>query len=323
MGSNVNNAYPEEISLREMIEILIKRWKLIVAVTLIAIAVSAVFSYFVIRPKYEAEASVWYKPVNMLQAYSSGSGTALDGISVEDDMDTLITLIMYGGDLIKNQVSNMTALLADMADFNSDIMTARLKEKGTVEKIYADVGIDKAYVSKYAVSVTADEANILGIKVSGDDPKTCALLANRFAEEVESIYKNEAAARMETAKRFVSDSASQIAATIRELENDLNEHTKAGLATDKDKLEYKLMNVRLAYNELIKQDMFLDIVGEVDIAKTAVKVISNADVPSNPVSPRKSLNIAIAGVLGLMVSVFVVFIKDYWEKTGGGDIPQQ
>ena len=322
MGSNINNAYPEEISLREMIEILIKGWKLIAAVTLIAITMSVVFSFFIIQPKYEAEASVWYKTVNMLQAYKS-SDMALDGISVEDDMDTLITLIMYGGDPIKNQVSNMTALLADMADFNSDIMAERLKEKGTVEKIYADVGIDKAYVNKYAVSVTADEANILDIKVSGDDPKNCALLVNRFAEEVESIYRSEVAARMDAAKRFVSDSASKIEASIEKIENDLNHHTKAGQINEKDKLEYKLINARLAYNEFIKQDMFLDIVGEVDIAKTAVKVISNAGVPSNPVSPRKSLNIAVAGVLGLMVSVFVVFIKDYWEKTGGGDIPQQ
>ena len=52
------------------------------------------------------------------------------------------------------------------------------------------------------------------------------------------------------------------------------------------------------------------------VGEASIVVATPAAEPSVPVSPNKRLNIAVAGVLGLMVSVFVVFIKDYWEKTG-------
>jgi uncharacterized protein involved in exopolysaccharide biosynthesis len=38
--------------------------------------------------------------------------------------------------------------------------------------------------------------------------------------------------------------------------------------------------------------------------------------PEKPVSPRKKLNIAIAGVLGVMIGVFGAFAAEYFE---GGD----
>ena len=58
-----------------------------------------------------------------------------------------------------------------------------------------------------------------------------------------------------------------------------------------------------------------------------VEVIDKAQVPTNPVAPNKKMNIAIAMVLGVMASVFVIFLiealntkikepKDIEEKLG-------
>ncbi|MCH4890312.1 capsular biosynthesis protein [Acidaminobacter sp. JC074] len=46
-----------------------------------------------------------------------------------------------------------------------------------------------------------------------------------------------------------------------------------------------------------------------------VQVIDSAEVPVNPVSPRVKMNIAIAGVLGVMVSVFIIFIMEAFDNT--------
>jgi uncharacterized protein involved in exopolysaccharide biosynthesis len=43
--------------------------------------------------------------------------------------------------------------------------------------------------------------------------------------------------------------------------------------------------------------------------------LQNAPLPEEPVSPRKMLNMAVAGVLGLMVSVFLVFFLEFWRKS--------
>lgn len=46
-----------------------------------------------------------------------------------------------------------------------------------------------------------------------------------------------------------------------------------------------------------------------------VQVIDVAQVPSSPISPRKMLNMAIAGVLGLMVSVFIAFLVEFLDNS--------
>lgn len=46
-----------------------------------------------------------------------------------------------------------------------------------------------------------------------------------------------------------------------------------------------------------------------------VKVIEEVQLPENPVSPNKKMNIAIAFLLGLMVSVGLVFLLEYLDNT--------
>lgn len=46
-----------------------------------------------------------------------------------------------------------------------------------------------------------------------------------------------------------------------------------------------------------------------------VQVIDKAEVPINPVKPRPMMNMAIAGVLGIMISVLLVFLLEYMDNT--------
>ena len=45
-----------------------------------------------------------------------------------------------------------------------------------------------------------------------------------------------------------------------------------------------------------------------------VRLASRAAVPDEPVSPRKLLNTAVAGALGLFVGVFGAFAIEYWRS---------
>lgn len=45
-----------------------------------------------------------------------------------------------------------------------------------------------------------------------------------------------------------------------------------------------------------------------------VRIASRAAVPEKPASPRKLLNTAVAGVLGLMLSVFGAFVAEWWQQ---------
>lgn len=46
-----------------------------------------------------------------------------------------------------------------------------------------------------------------------------------------------------------------------------------------------------------------------------VQVIDKADVPTSSVKPRAVLNIVIAGLLGGMISVFIIFLIEYLDNT--------
>ena len=46
-----------------------------------------------------------------------------------------------------------------------------------------------------------------------------------------------------------------------------------------------------------------------------VRIIEEVELPQNPVSPNKKMNIAIAFLLGLMVSVGLVFLLEYLDNT--------
>ena len=47
----------------------------------------------------------------------------------------------------------------------------------------------------------------------------------------------------------------------------------------------------------------------------SVEVIDPASVPVNPVKPNKAMNTAIAGILGAMLSIGVIFLKNYLDDT--------
>ncbi|WP_207652890.1 YveK family protein [Anaeromicrobium sediminis] len=46
-----------------------------------------------------------------------------------------------------------------------------------------------------------------------------------------------------------------------------------------------------------------------------VQIIDKAEIPEEPIKPRKTMNVAIAGVLGLMVSFGLVFLLEYLDNT--------
>jgi uncharacterized protein involved in exopolysaccharide biosynthesis len=100
-------------------------------------------------------------------------------------------------------------------------------------------------------------------------------------------------------------------------------------------IELENMQIELAdkeYNQALRQrkvelsqgtyDTFLNKYEEIRIAESTeigdstINIISHAAIPEAPIGSNKMRNLAIAGVLGLMTSVFVLFFKEYWITSG-------
>ena len=60
--------------------------------------------------------------------------------------------------------------------------------------------------------------------------------------------------------------------------------------------------------------VFIDEIGSI-MKMDNVQFIDNAKVPKTPIKPRPMMNMGIAGLLGLMVSVFIIFLIEYLDNT--------
>jgi uncharacterized protein involved in exopolysaccharide biosynthesis len=53
-----------------------------------------------------------------------------------------------------------------------------------------------------------------------------------------------------------------------------------------------------------------------DVGEASIIIVSPAVEPLTPVGPRKMMNIAIAAMIGLVLGIFIVLFKEYWQNSG-------
>jgi len=144
----------ETISLKELFQTLKKRIALIVSITLIAMIISGVVSYFVITPEYKSSTQIL---VN--QAKDSES------IYSQNEVQTNIQLINTYSVIIKS-----AAILNDVRnDLKLDMSVAELNNKISVE--------------------SAQNSQVMTVSVTDSDPALALKIANTTAEIFEKQIK--------------------------------------------------------------------------------------------------------------------------------------
>jgi len=192
------------ISLGEILEVLKKRWKLILIVTLLATLVSGLVSFFLISPKYEASTKLFI-------GKEAGAGA------------------VAGYD--QNEIAMYQKL---MKTYSEAIKTRDLVGRA--------IKVANSNLTEDEVLVTVADTQILQIKIDDKDPNMAATMVQAITNEF-----------VTTSKALVPNGN--------------------------------------------------------------IKVIETVKVPETPVSPNKKMNIAIAFLLGAMVSVGVSFLLEFLDNT--------
>lgn len=195
------------IRLDELFEALKKRWLMIVVITLLATVASAVFSFFVIKPQYEASTKVFI-------GKDDGENQRYD----QNDVMMYQKLMKTYSETIKTK----------------DLVSRSLK--GT------SLELEPAEVLENLTVVSVADTQILQIKYKGKNPKEAEVVIEEISEEF-----------IKTSKELVPNGN--------------------------------------------------------------IKVIEAVELPVNPISPNKKMNIAIAFLLGLMVSVGLAFLLEFLDNT--------
>ncbi len=216
------------------------------------------------------------------------------------------------------QLSNVGSLYSEPSYVTGIIKSNRIVEPIMKEynRDYTEAAL-RSYINN---NITVDNnKSIIKIKVKDSDPEFAEILSNNiiasFSKQAEEQYEN-----------YLSNQKKYIALLNNEIKTIEEDIKQTGLNIEQiNQLELNpaekglLINSQLSrLNQLQTQKS--NYIKEVEhtkeeiLATYPVKIINQPYLPANPISPNTKLNLAIAGVLALMLGVFVVFFREFMKE---------
>jgi polysaccharide biosynthesis transport protein len=256
------------VELLDIFDILWRRKWIIVGTTILAAAI-AVVGNFLITPMYSATA--------MLRVSASPNPLA-------DRTD-----LQYA-----QRLMNTYALIADTQPVLSRVVTE------------LNLPLSSGQVSDMIEITVIEETELIEIKASHSDPKIAADVANKLAGALIS----------ETNMLAGSDSGTQAMETqLNQVQGELNDMRTEydRLVTDSPTETTRI--AELSREIVIKQQTYETLLAQFDSIRlteafrsSGISLVEPAILPRNPTTPRKTLNIVLGGMLGLLGGVGLVLL---------------
>jgi len=177
----------------------------------------------------------------------------------------------------------------------------------TPEKLVTSKSLsDDPYLQDYArENSDMDAKELAGIKMSSE---VINPLYSSLKQSISS-YKLEISMLI-TERKNLTEVIAKTAKDLDVLQLQLSEKK-----AEEEKILTRVDDVKSNYNLLSSRFEESKIASTMDTGQALITKIAPAMEPINPVGPRKMLNIAIAMVLGGMVSVFIAYFREYWVSS--------
>lgn len=266
----------DEVDLRELILVLWKRRWLIASIFLAAVIIAAVIS-FAMPPTYE--------------------------------VSTIISLGVFPDPAYTTQASAREILLSDEL-----LLTV-------INSLKLDVPREKFRSLKETIKVEPiKDTNFLKISVKTRNRAEGKAIVENMVE----LFKERSEPSYQQHRQLLANQLASVQTRLSAIEKDISqtrevlkaiESTTGISSVEKDlrrsrTLEYLQSEESQRIGLL---DRYLGLQKEINGLKD-VQVIRGAREPVYPVKPNKKLNVAVAGILGLMVGVFAAFMLEYFQR---------
>ena len=260
-----------EIDLRNLIDILIRRWRIIVALPVLAVIVAVIVT-FAIKPTYEATATLALAPSTV-------------SISLSNQLPPYYLMVDSPRHLPTAYTPTYYIAILNGAD------------------------VVNAAQPRASISISADSNDraLLVIAARSEDPKVAADSANSYANAgAERIHQllTPNAAESTLAKEKLDAAQSALDQFMREnhlTENDPSAAT--GLSADKQKQFTDLSRARdladSVYLDLARNDATSAILADTSLRPTIIA----APTPTTPIAPKLIPNILIGAAFGLLIGI--------------------
>lgn len=306
----------EEISLREIIETMLDGKWIIAGVTAVAVAISAVFSFFVIDPTYKASSTMMVNHINQTET------------TFNEYLEGVMTPQVY---VEKLKSPALLSRVIDKENLDPEVWTvSSLQQKLQIEN--------------------KENTNLITISIEGKDPEQLASIINTVVAESKTLTAEQVHTQLQA---LMTEYEEKMAEEQKNLDAAIAEYNQlkadAGLPAlilfqqtasgsqyileanqelldelrnlDKEKqVQYEQINTKInklteLYHSYYAKYEEARSISSAELIQNKVETIAEAFPPQNPVGPNKMLNIAIAVVLGLMAGTGYVFLRSYWKNT--------
>ncbi|MBA7553359.1 hypothetical protein ES705_45950 [subsurface metagenome] len=328
----------EEISLQDYIRILLKRkWTILTIVITALLAV--IIANSLMSPVYKATTTILISqsgaqqaiyggvesnpifgradkietPIEILKSYSIAQGVAeklpadifekAKAENFEKKKESLGWL-MNNLDRLYSKIKNVVASIIVPNDDKNNNVKVESSLENNIKKIRNSITVN-----------SVKNTNMIEISFENNNPELAAKIANTIAAVFidKSLIINRS--RASEVKKFIEEQ-------LLEKEKELTEEEEK-LQYEKNLEKLPDQELRLAHLERavkVSENIYLILLEKYQEARINevmefkdIRIIDKALVPDEPIKPRKILNLAIGGVLSLMLGVMLAFFVEQWK----------
>lgn len=200
----------------------------------------------------------------------------------------------------------------DLADFQSRLVSAEIerdKLQRGIQQSKENLAntpqtIDIVSTANGIIPVKMQSIEITDGKVVSENLNDAYIQAlNSYNDKITALVQTEA--EITKTQQKIGQLEQEIRSMEAELINNQIEEKKWQDEVDRRDNMVKVLNAKIAEVKMTEA---------LDLAGNSILTVSPAVTPEDPVKPNKTLNVAIAAVLGLMLSVFGVFLLEYLKN---------
>ena len=331
--STIPNPYPpypyaeeeDSISLREIINILLKHWKMLIIIPTITCIYAIYHVQFVAQPVYVATAKI--VPSAGGSSTSNMRGLAAQfGVSIPGGEEGSITSSWVYPELIKSRTLARAVLKRnfDTEKFGEDQSLLKILTYSEDEPTSDLDRLEQNGVNTLLgmINVSKDpESSILTLEVSASEPQFSADIATAVIEELDRYQQKFKSTRVSEKRQFIEGRIEEVQIDLEKAEDALKQfryrnrqiQNSPSLLLEQERLAREVQ-VIIGVFQTLKQENELAKIQEVE-ETPVVHILDPPEAPLERSSPKKKQSVILAGLLGIGLGVGLVFVREYWKNS--------
>lgn len=213
---------------------------------------------------------------------------------------------VYTSQFSANEIMLSEAFLMDVIDrLNLSVSPSKFREITDTLKIYPVRGSDRLLVISFDTRIPREEI--------------------RIVEEIVRLFIDRSEESYNLQKKILNDQLASTQERLASVDKEINQTQEAlanlekaqGSSQAEEELRISRTLDLLSGEESRRSalvDRYLDLQKQLDLFKS-VEVVQSPRVPITPIWPRKSLIIALGGMLGLIIGIFAAYLREDRRRT--------